>query len=180
VNHDGATPTIVNSEPFSRRVRPTMSERPPNSRCHVPKLRTVTGLSPGARSSAAVNTRPSAGVTRSVEKKSPLTSRPMVTLGCSSRPSARPKAAFCDAASPANDCPPRWTSSTSAHDKRPTGLLCVTDVRRTTRLVPGTGSGRSRKASIRLKIDAVAPTPSAVDSSTAKENPLWRRIRRSA
>src|SRR5262249_43563402 len=116
----------------------------------------------------------------SVVKKSPLTKIPTVIRGCSPRSRDHPNVAIFDVASPSNDLVRRWRSSMSAYENRPTGLLCVSDVRRTTRPVAGTGRGRSRKASIRLKIDAVAPTPSAVENSTASEKPLLRRISRSA
>jgi hypothetical protein len=72
----GATPTTVNSVPFTRTRRPTMAGSDPNWLAHVEYPSTATASRPGTASSSGRKPRPSAGVTPMTVKKLPLTSMP--------------------------------------------------------------------------------------------------------
>jgi hypothetical protein len=63
------TPTIVTGVPLSAIDRPRTPGSPPNRRCHIPWLNTITAFCLGT-SSSALNPRPSAGATRSNSNRS--------------------------------------------------------------------------------------------------------------
>src|SRR5262245_48578530 len=64
----GATPITVNGRPLSLIVLPTTAGSPPKRRCQHPYPITATGFAAGVRSSSALNKRPRAGSTPSIEK----------------------------------------------------------------------------------------------------------------
>ena len=141
---------------------PTRLASPPSRRCQNPWLTIAATAGPG-RPSAAVKSRPIAGLTPSTVKRL-ITCAPAIRSEGS--PGAAPRTAVLNvakAASDSKDCASRCQSAKSAADTLLLLMPCsgLNAISRTRCSEPGYGSGRRSTALSALKMAVFAPMPSA-------------------